>query len=120
MTDAAVFATNPRFIVAKRFIASESLHDVRHRVGIRMKFTYVMIDVFFRRISEQLEFRFVRPQNATIRAYTVETFNGIFKKVSEILLDGPQLVLGAALLFERLQQRPLDFLAMLNLRFQSN
>src|SRR4051812_43600405 len=77
-------------IVVQFFALAQSLQDVGNYVRIRVKFSYVMADIFVGLVPKHLEFGLVGPEYFAADVHLMDAFGGVFKKIRKLAFSAHQ------------------------------
>ena len=84
IADGTVLVPNAGFAITEGLALGEAVENVGDNVRIGMEFANVMADVFFGRVTEEIEFGFVGPKDFARQGDLMNAFHSAFKEVGKL------------------------------------
>jgi len=85
--DRSILRAQTGLITAQGLICGKTRENIVEHRTVDMELSEMVTNIFVGRIAEELELRVVGPNDRAVARNRVDAFGGVFKKISELLLD---------------------------------
>ena len=115
VADRSVPGDETSLALADFFIRAQAAKDVVDDFSVDMEFGDLVPDVFVARIAEQRQLGGIGPEDRAVPSHPMQADRGVLHEVLQVALALPERFLGLATRGQRLPQRHLQFLPVLDL-----